>query len=360
MIQKQQPLRGFFPLLPLGGGILTLFAVLVVIGCASAPTPPEALAFEDERLTDAFARLDRLTHRRGESAQAVRAVYLPLREALASGRITLDTDPVEDGGFVDGVLFVGDAPEEGKDSAGGVLRISPSVLEVYNEYPSILLSSLVMESREAASFIRDPQEYSSTGGSSLAMERALLESRRLQARFIGEILKPAGYALLPFETFLDKSRRENDMAVYMSLLRGVELERMNSMAQALAVIKEGDAESLLEVNTRLVEEAKELRQNFAYVPGADTMKNYQALIPGATFLTFIQEIQMETWQAIKPMGEEEKAPIREQYQQLDMEINQLSRLVFERMDLYVDSFRSVIDHYSRALPESKDGAGRDA
>ncbi len=363
-----------------GAGLVpALFLVFLVSlvslgsGCSSVPEAPGAPELEDSRVESLLAELDRLIYQPGEAQAQIREFYQEVRSRIVSGELAVRVEDFPHSSQVDAGRFVpledqGEAEEpEGPDAK---IVLAPELFELPRgevcRESSILLSTAVMELREASVYFSDPDRYRQAGESSLRMELDLMDARRQQALFINGILLEEGCTVTELESFLAESLQQGDMASFGRLFRGIELEMLESMAgfrrDLLAIAQQEDlppgerAEKVHVVLNALQAKAEKILEEFSFPEEADRMEQYQAVIPGATFLAFVQELQMEAWQLLDSLPEEIRGEAVEPYRELDYTVTELSGRIFPHMDLYVDSFQSVIAHYG-GWPSAEEAAG---
>lgn len=105
-----------------------------------------------------------------------------------------------------------------------VILVSPYMTRLYRSVPSIVLSALVHEMQHAKSYFDNTAYFVAMHRSDLESYLYELDSYNIEANFINAYLSARRYDLTPFEQFLAKSYREDNLSNFSFGMLGYNME----------------------------------------------------------------------------------------------------------------------------------------
>jgi len=105
-----------------------------------------------------------------------------------------------------------------------VILVSPYMIRLYKDVPSIVLSALVHEMQHAKSYFDNTKYFVAMRNSDLENYLYELDSYNIEANFITAYLAARGYSLTPFEQFLAASYKEDNLSNFSFGMLGHNME----------------------------------------------------------------------------------------------------------------------------------------
>jgi hypothetical protein len=151
--------------------------------------------------------LDSWTASKKMKQDAVETAVRASLGAIKEGRLGITINPDLPENFYEGANF---SFSLNSSDPKPRIAVSPYILQSFDQYPTITLSTIVHEMQHAHSYLQNPAQLAGADGNLLEKYLYELDAYNVEAKFILKYLaKNVNYKITPFETLLAQSFQNN-------------------------------------------------------------------------------------------------------------------------------------------------------